>query len=105
MTLYLDNHNDEWELGMDFSIQGSGTPTPISCPLPDVSNVFRDHQWHMVTVTRDSSGMGRLYLDGSTVMINLGGGKGRVTSLSMNFPVLNFSNGNHDLYIGADVNG
>ena len=106
MTLSLANQgNYEWTLGMDFQVSVNGSLFTYVCPLPDVSPVLRDHQWHMVTVTRDDNNMGRLYLDGSPILINLGGGQGRVLSIKLGGPVLNLANGNHDLLIGSDVYG
>jgi hypothetical protein len=106
LTLSLANQgNYEWTLGLDFTAQGSTGYLAYVCPLPDVSPILRDHQWHMITVTRDNNNMVSLYLDGSTIMINLGGGQGRVSSIKMGAPVLSLANGNQDLYIGRDAAG
>ena len=103
ITVYLSNNGSyEWTLGMNIIISSQNTFLTYLCPMPDVSNIFRDDQWHMVTLTRDSNNVGTLYLDGSPLMINLGGGQGRVQSLNMSNTVTNLQNGNNNLWIGTD---
>ena len=100
ITLTLANNgNYEWTLGLYLNISGTNEWSWL-CPMPDTSNIFRDHQWHMVTLTRSANDVGMLYLDGSPLMINLGGGQGTVKSLNMSTTVYNLQNGTNDLYIG-----
>ncbi len=103
ITVYLSNSgNYEWTLGMNIIVSSNNSYLTYLCPMPDVSNIFRDDQWHMVTLTRNNNDMGTLYLDGSPIMINLGGGQGRVQSLCMSNTVTNLQNGSNDLRIGTD---
>ena len=103
LTLSLCNEGGyEWTLGMTFTISNM----TYLCPFPDTSNIFRDHQWHMVTVTRDNNNMASLYVDGSLICINLGGGQGRVHAIKMTGPTdANFQDGTGALYIGGDMYG
>ncbi len=110
VTLALaSNGTYEWTLGLyfqDIQMTGGNYTTWVQlCPMPDVSNIFRDDQWHMVTITRNNNNVGRLYLDGSPLPINLGGGQGRVLSLDMGGLVDNIQDGDYDLYLGRDIGG